>query len=29
MHWTNAGHSLTREDLEVCERWVSATGAVA
>jgi predicted esterase len=29
LHWTRAGHSLTREDLEACERWMSATGAAA
>ena len=22
LHWTNAGHGLTREDLEVGERWM-------
>jgi phospholipase/carboxylesterase len=29
LHWTSAGHSLTREDLEASERWMSATGAAA
>jgi phospholipase/carboxylesterase len=29
LRWINAGHSLTKEDLEASERWMSATGATA
>jgi phospholipase/carboxylesterase len=29
LRWINAGHGLTREDLEVGERWMSAAGAAA
>lgn len=29
LRWINAGHGLTREDLEAAERWMSATGATA
>ena len=25
VHWTNAGHTLTREDLAAGERWLAAT----
>jgi predicted esterase len=24
VHWTNAGHNLTRDDLEAAERWMTA-----
>ncbi|HEX2250499.1 MAG TPA: alpha/beta hydrolase [Gemmatimonadales bacterium] len=27
LRWINAGHALTREDLEAGERWMTATGA--
>jgi phospholipase/carboxylesterase len=27
LRWINAGHALTREDLEAGERWITATGA--
>jgi phospholipase/carboxylesterase len=26
-HWSNAGHNLTREDLQAGERWLAATSA--
>jgi predicted esterase len=29
MRWINAGHNLTKEDLETGERWMSAAGATA
>ena len=29
LQWINAGHSLTREDLETGVQWMSATGATA
>jgi predicted esterase len=27
MHWSNAGHGLTREDLEVGQRWMEVATA--
>jgi phospholipase/carboxylesterase len=27
LHWTRAGHGLTREDLEAGERWMSSVSA--
>jgi phospholipase/carboxylesterase len=29
LRWINAGHSLTREDLEAAGRWMTATSATA
>jgi phospholipase/carboxylesterase len=29
LRWINAGHGLTREDLEAAERWMSTTSATA
>lgn len=26
LHWSEAGHNLTREDLEACERWMAGVG---
>jgi phospholipase/carboxylesterase len=29
LRWVNAGHAMTREDLEAAERWMTATSATA
>jgi phospholipase/carboxylesterase len=26
LHWSEAGHNLSREDLEACERWMAGVG---
>jgi phospholipase/carboxylesterase len=26
LHWSEAGHNLTQEDLEACERWMAGVG---